>query len=388
MRRALFVQYTNPAGYPPLEHLIAKLLEEDWSVRCLGVAQQGAASLRIPLHPNLTMDMTDRPSRGIRQKLHYVAFCFRSLWLSLRWHPDLVYVSDSMAAPAGLLTLLAGHRRLVYHEHDTPKDSASGFQALIILMRRAICRRATWVVVPNHGRARIVATTTNRKAPVLTVFNCPGRSELSPRPTETKVINDESVFWLYFHGSIVPDRLPPAVIDALALLPNRVHLRIAGYETAGSIGYVQALQDRARGLNVLHRVEYVGAIPNRNALLKYARDSHLGLSLMPLETDDINMKHMVGASNKPFDYLACSCPLVVSDLAEWREMYVDAGLASACDPKSPDSIAQAVRYWLDDRSRYFQAQIHGLHQIETQWNYEMQSAPLRSLIEDSLFASA
>lgn len=310
--------------------------------------------------------------------MHYALFCIRSLWFVCLRRPDLVYASDPMAAPVALMALALGRRNVVYHEHDAPAYATTGVQSFINRLRRSICRRATSVVVPNQGRANDLAqcagvVVDNR---ILTVFNCPSRIDLSTDSTKVKPLDGENDVWLYFHGTIVPDRIPLTVVDALALLPRRVRLRIAGYETAGSVGYTKVLMDHARDLGIADRLESVGAIPDRSALLRYARASHLGLSLMPMESDDINMKYMVGASNKPFDYLACGCPLIVSKLAEWIDMYVDAGLASACDPGSPESIAKAVMYWLDDEKRYSDARQEGLRRIQADWNYETQFAPV------------
>jgi hypothetical protein len=46
---------------------------------------------------------------------------------------------------------------------------------------------------------------------------------------------------------------------------------------------------------------------------------------MPKVSEDINMQAMVGASDKAFDYLACGLALLVSDLPDWRAIYVEAG---------------------------------------------------------------
>ena len=51
--------------------------------------------------------------------------------------------------------------------------------------------------------------------------------------------------------------------------------------------------------------------------------------------EDLNMLHMVAASNKPFDYMACGLPLLVTDLPEWVETFVKPGYALACDPDDP-----------------------------------------------------
>lgn len=384
MRRALFIQYTNPAGYPPLQHAMAALLDAGWHVHCLAANHPSATPLRLPTHANLRVDITQRPSPGLLQKAHYLAYCLRSLWVMCLRRPDLVYTSDPMATPPALVALAIGIRSVVYHEHDAPGQTVSRFQAFVGKCRTIACRKATLVVVPNRGRANDIARVVGDDKRLMVVFNCPSQTEALAEPSARPAMRHDAPVWLYFHGSIVPDRLPATVIDALSLLPDRVHLRIAGYETAGSSGYTQKLLDRAQVLGIVHRLELVGTIPERSALLQYARDSHLGLSLMPMESDDINMIHMVGASNKPFDYLASGCLLIVSDLPEWREMYVDAGLANACDPRSPDSIARAVRGWLDDEPRYLRAQQSGLKRVATEWNYQVQFEPVLQRITDGI----
>lgn len=385
-RHALFVQYTNPAGYPPLEHAMGILLAAGWTVHCLGInAGGGASALALPPHPNLVVETMQRPPPGIRQKLQFFAFCVRALWRLITQRPSLVYASDPMASPAALAATSLSVPSVVYHEHDAPGRDASGFAAFILRLRDATCRRASWVVVPNGGRASdLVASTGAQADRVLTVFNCPGHNESVDVSNARPELAADRPVWLYFHGSIVPDRLPFAVVEAIAQLPDTVCLRIAGYETVGSVGYTERIKDRAREMGIAHRIEALGPIPDRSALLAHARASHLGLALMPMQSNDINMRHMVGASNKPFDYLACGCPLIVSDLTDWRQMYVAAGLGSACDPNSAESIAAAVRYWLANETRYRQAQQAGLARIASDWNYEAQFAPLLARIEAAL----
>ena len=59
---------------------------------------------------------------------------------------------------------------------------------------------------------------------------------------------------------------------------------------------------------------------------------------MPKKSEDINMQNMVGASNKPFDYMACGLPLLVTDLPEWTSTFVEPGYARACNPDDTDVI--------------------------------------------------
>jgi glycosyltransferase involved in cell wall biosynthesis len=158
----------------------------------------------------------------------------------------------------------------------------------------------------------------------------------------------------------------------LALLPDDVLLKVAGYETVGSLGYVDTLRGRATLLDVSHRVEFVGAIPHRDELLKLSRSCEVGLALMPRRTVDDSMQAMTGASNKPFDYLACGLAVLVSDLPDWCEMFVKPQYGLCCDPADPASVATAVRYFYDNpRARREMAQ-RGRQKILAEWNYEVQ----------------
>src|SRR5262245_18445131 len=127
---------------------------------------------------------------------------------------------------------------------------------------------------------------------------------------------------LLYHGSIVPARLPKAVLHALTKLPECVALRLVGYDTIGSMGYVAQLEREAIRLNLGARVESLGTIASHADLLSLSDDCDVGLALVPLATTDANMRSMPGASNKAFEYLACGLPILVSDRQEWRVMFV------------------------------------------------------------------
>jgi len=90
---------------------------------------------------------------------------------------------------------------------------------------------------------------------------------------------------------------------------------------------------------------------------------------------------MAGASVKPFEYLACGLALLVTDTAEWEEMYVQPGYALSANPDSPESIAAAVRNFLDEPGLAQRMGEAGRNRIRTEWNYETQFAPVQELLE-------
>jgi glycosyltransferase involved in cell wall biosynthesis len=178
-----------------------------------------------------------------------------------------------------------------------------------------------------------------------------------------------------YHGSIIPVRVPITIIEALALLPEDVSLTVVGYETIGSQGYTQALLARAEHLGVRERVHCLGPI-SRFDLMKTCASCHVGLALIPLINDDANLQAMTGASNKPFDYLACGLAVLVSDLPDWREMFVEPGYGLSCNPGEPVTIAAALRWFYEHPGDRMLMGEQGRKRILAEWNYETQFQPV------------
>jgi glycosyltransferase involved in cell wall biosynthesis len=223
--------------------------------------------------------------------------------------------------------------------------------------------------LPNGYRAKRFAEATRCAAPPLEIWNCPRRAEVSaPRPVKSGRIG------FLYHGSIVPDRVPLNIIDALALLPDDVLFTVVGYETVGSAGYSKVLRDRATELGISQRLNLPGPL-NRRDVFAVSLQHEAGLALLPLKSADINFVAMTGASNKPFDYLACGLPLLVSKLPEWEEMYVKPGYALSCDPNSVESIASALRWFCDHPEQMRAMGERGRQKILSDWNYEAQFQP-------------
>jgi glycosyltransferase involved in cell wall biosynthesis len=174
------------------------------------------------------------------------------------------------------------------------------------------------------------------------------------------------------------------VIDAVALLPEHVKLRILGYETAGHQGYVELLLRRAHELGIPERVEVVGTVARRSDLFSWCRRGHVGLAFMPDPTDDVNEQTMAGASNKGFDYLACGMPVLTCHRPEWREIYVDNGYGLACDPTNPEQLASSLRWLLDHPHEAHRMGEQGRQRILDDWHYEKVFAPVLDLLDGRL----
>lgn len=379
MAKITYIQYTNPAAYPPLEHSSRMLADVGWQVLFLGTEANGSRDLTFGDHPNIHTKQFSLAPAGWRQKLHYLLFCGWALWHCLTWRPRYIYASDLWSCPIALCLSYLPGLRVLYHEHDSPPaEGRNTFQKLCLAARRRLAHRTAAGILPNAQRAAVFRRQVADRE-VHCVWNCPSTQEVElERPLPKK-----ERFVVFYHGSIVPERLPLAVVDALSKLPDHVCLEVAGYETAGSRGHVERMRARARELHVAHRFEYRGAIPQRRDLLKICAQADLGLALMPLESSDINLRHMTGASNKPFDYLANGLPLVVSCLEDWEQMFVKPGFARSCNPHDADSIAQAIAWFVERPEETAAIGRHGREKVLRDWNYETEFEPVFKLLSRS-----
>ncbi len=378
-RRVLYVQYANPAGYPPLEHSSRILAGGGWHVLFLGVMSFGMEELRFPALEGVTVKRLGGKPTGWLLKLHYLAYALWVFYWVLRWRPSLLYVSDPLATPIAGALLAFGRKRVIYHEHDSPNVSRGFMNRLVAKCRTFVAQRADLCIAPNTDRLLAFTKSTGTShEKTLCVWNCPSKHEVGVSLRK----RTSADFFVYFHGSINETRLPRTVVQAIASLPSHVKLRFAGYETLGSQGYIQELVNFGRALGLeASRVEYLGAAANRSQIMEWARSSDVGLAFMPNHSDDINTRFMVGASNKAFDYMACGLPFLVTQLPEWVEFFVRPGYAIQCEPNDVQSIVSALRWLIENPARREQMGIAARERIQSEWNYERQFQPVLEVLD-------
>ncbi|PWB84665.1 MAG: hypothetical protein C3F11_00080 [Methylocystaceae bacterium] len=377
MKSILYIQYTDPSAYPPLEHSSILLAERGWRVCHLGVVAGGAAKdLTLVRHDSISASLMSPPQRRGLTPLHYVRFLAWCRSEILRRRPSVVYCSDVRSYPVGLWASRLPGVVTVLHEHDPPRPGAGGIVGRLLWKARELfASRASLVVIPQDERARRFQEETDAdRGKMHVVYNCPLKREIEEQASERKASGSGVTLW--YHGALGEGQLPSAVIDALALAPDDVRLEFAGYETVSGKGHVEKLIERAQALGLADRVRYYGALPLRADLLRAAARADIGLALFANRFRD----PMVGASNKPFDYLACGLPLLTNRTPEWEGFFGAAGVSISCDPENPDDIARAALALRNDPARRRAMADTGRRLVETKWNYEAQFARVLRII--------
>lgn len=370
-RRIAYVQYTNPTAYPPLEHSAKIFTSLGWEVSFYGVHADGDADrFRFSDDTLVNTNLLRRWPGKWFLKVHLVWF---AIWCSYRIilnRPDMLYVSDPRACAVGvLLTWLTGVP-VVYHEHDSPREFPLNTAERIMLRARKLMGwRSRLCILPSVSRANAFSRAIPNSAPVIPVMNCPVIGEVikvvknAPRSGQLRV---------YYQGSLVPQRLPLTILDALAELPDEIELMVIGYETRGYPNYGRHFQHEASSRKVASRVRFLGTVETRHELLWWCAQNDVGLALMPMDSCDPNEKAMAGASNKVFDYLACGLAVLVSDIADYRQLFVENGVAISCNPADPSSLAAALRWFLNHPKETNEMGERGRQRIMDEWNYERQ----------------
>lgn len=368
MPRILYVQYTNPAAYPPLHHSATILAEAGWDVLFVGIGARGAARLVLPDHPRIRYKQILKASGGAFGAAKYTSFVARVQLEALQFRPDWCYASDVQGAPPALAIRPFSGARVLYHEHDAPQRAD-----VVMSARNQLARTADIVVAPAAARLALLPTGARKR---YIVWNCPRASEVAAMPPRV----EHAPFRLVYSGSLSRDRLTPHIIDAMKQLPNHVELHFFGYETAGHPGYAGELLARAEQAGLNGRVQYRGVIPARADLLAQLPGYDLGIATVVRDADP-NLASLAGASNKPFEYLGAGLPLLVSDDLEWVKLFAEPGYAATCNPTDAVSIANALKRFVGDRDYGRAMGAAGRARVLLEWNYEKQFAPVLDALQ-------
>lgn len=307
MPKAVYIQFTNPELYPPLEHGSKMLVEYGWECAFYGRCHAMTGTIVFPELKGRRVYALPKWSMRLPTMVEYLLY---AAWVVLnvaRQRPDVVYTSDPLAAPLGVLFYRLGFH-VVYHEHDSPDRSLANW---IRGARRRLFRSALCSVIPNAAR---IANEGLEIRELLEVRNYPAMDELVQ--LEQAECMESAVVRLVYIGTLVPSRLPMSFFESLDDCGLVVEVQLMGYETVHSTGYVQELIERFRGTAGL-RIEFLGAFPRKEMLERAAR-ADAGLLLFS-NPEDVNEGAMAGASNKIGDYLAAGIPTVCfrTDEFEW-----------------------------------------------------------------------
>ena len=298
MPKAVYIQFTNPELYPPLEHGSKILVDHGWTCLLYGRRHAMTDTITFPSLDGRTVEALPKWSMRLPTAIEYFLY---AVWVACKvavHRPDVIYVSDPLTTPIGLFFDRLGFK-VVYHEHDSREKGS--LPRWIQGARRNLFRSALFSVIPNAKR---IAREGLEIRELLEVRNYPMMDEVVKLER-----SDSAAVRIVYFGTLVPSRLPMKFFEALDESGVEIEVQLMGYETVHSAGYVQELAGYFLGSSTL-RFEELGAFP-RAEMLRRAAQADVGLLLFS-QPEDVNEGAMVGASNKIGDYLASGLPMLCS----------------------------------------------------------------------------
>lgn len=372
-----FIQFTNPTAYPPLEHSGLILSRQGWEVIFTGIQWNNSGDFSFSEELNPQIFKISAAKSGWKRKVLLASFTMYSVLVCLKKRPHWIYVSDPMASPAGLLASILGFN-VAYHEHDTPDSKPTKIKdKLIRSCRNLLARKCRFAIIPQETRKNIFLKETRTTKQVFRVWNCPRAEEVKQgsHPTRLK----EEPLGIYYHGSITETRVPLSLIHAAGRSECPIILRVVGYETIGSVGITDALKESASLYSKTLDLQTPGPQP-RERLFKLMDSMHIGWVAYNESDSDVNLRHLAGASNKAFDYLAAGLAIFMNNTDEWKSIFSQSDVSISCDTTNIKDLSSKIKWAYNNPERVSEMGRNGKQLISTTLNYQQQFKPVSDLL--------
>ena len=257
---------------------------------------------------------------------------------ALRQRADVYHFHNTGLILTGWLLKLHGKRVLYDVREDTPADVRDKFW-----IPRLVRPGVAWAVdIAEKLSGRIfdgiVAATPHigqrfPRSKTAVVQNFPLLDEAFPEPDPYC----ERSPLVLFIGTIMPSRGVLELIDAMGLLPETLHARLA---IAGEFEPA-ALEQEARRKLGWTRTDFAGWLNRRGLLDLLARARVGAVPLLP------SPNNIDSQSIKLFDYMNAGLPVVASNLPRQSEIVKEAQCGILVEPGQPKAIAEAIQWLLE-----------------------------------------
>lgn len=364
--------YNNPDNYPPIVNGVHLLTGAGFRVQVFCRDDGKQWNVSYPPGSNIYRIASAQTSSW-KQYLAFVHRAFRD-----GSGHSIVFLGHDMHGllPAWLLAKI--HRRpFIYHCHDF-SESTGGPEPfggrLVRLFERRFARSASFVIVPDADRAKVIARKLRLKWPPLIAANAPltrtlGTGSVLHQALAASGRHFERI--LFRQGRIgIGHAIEKTIESILSWASNKWGFVLMGI---GDASYIQKLNDQARTLGVQQQFFVLPPV-GYDQVCEFTPGASLGHALY--DPIHINNVHIATASNKIMEYMEAGLPLLVSDTPPLREMVTRYGCGLTADEESPESIASAVNTLLRDPQKAHKMGAGARRAFEQEFCYERQFAPV------------
>ncbi|MBP8990882.1 MAG: glycosyltransferase family 4 protein [Spirochaetes bacterium] len=291
---------------------------------------------------------------------------FKAYKLALKQNAEIYHFHDPELIFIGLLLKLKG-KKVIYDVHeDVPRQILNKqylkkhisyvISYLFEKFENLFARRFDFLIAATpHIRDRFLKINKN----TIDINNFTLLKEMY-----SKLQWEERENNIAYIGGITKIRGIIELVKALEYINIDINLYLAGdFENKNLEQYVKSL-------NGWKKVKYYGYI-EREGISKILKNSKIGIVTLHPTTN-----YFESLPVKMFEYMSAGIPVIASNFPLWKEI-VEGNKCGICiDPQSPEEIAKAVEYLLNNPEIAKQMGENGRKVVEEKYNWEKEGKKL------------
>jgi glycosyltransferase involved in cell wall biosynthesis len=343
---------------------------------CKSLAQAGHEVTLIITHDrNETIDGVNIVGLKKRKNRFFRMLCGSSeaLRYAFREKADVYHFHDPELIPMGMVLKLMG-KKVIYDVHENTSQQMLNKEWMGSMLKRRIASALmiffewlskisfdTIIVarpdIAKHWNSSKVHTVINA-AVLATIDNAP---DVDTKKTKPVVI---------YAGGLTRIRGTRQLIEAMELVGNRAELWLLGNWD------VENFKRECENLTGWRYVRFLG-YKSVQEVYSYMKKCDIGIvTFLPAPN------HLTTLPNKPFEYMACRLPVIMSNFEYWQEIFGECALF--VNPYDAEDIAEKILHLLDNSNEAKKLGDKGRELIEEEYNWEAEQGKLLDIYKKVL----
>ncbi|MGH3102753.1 MAG: glycosyltransferase [Gaiellaceae bacterium] len=248
---------------------------------------------------------------------------------------DVVHANDLDTLPAGFLLARSSRARLVYDAHELYSEFEAPAprlaRRLMILLERALARRANAVVTVSEGVGHELRARLGLRVQPFVVPNAPARSTAEPEPFESGPLR------VVYQGGLGPGRQLDDLLSAARAEGVSLAIRIRMADPG-------ALRTAIQRRGLAERVRVLEPVPPAS-VLDALREFEVGLIFDRPQSRNSELS----VPNKFFEYLMAGLAVVAPHLETLGPLVTGEEIGLTYDPHTPDALRATLERLAADR---------------------------------------
>ncbi|WP_246942799.1 glycosyltransferase [Bacillus pinisoli] len=299
---------------------------------------------------------------------------FRMILHGLKNHYDIYHSNDLNTLPQGFICakIRFKQKKLVYDSHEV-QTSRTGYDSKIYgILEGFYIKQIDTMIVENHTRAKYNEDLYGFYPEVIHNYpfkqNNENNKELAPLHQLLGIDKDEKI--LLYQGGIQTGRGLENLVQAAPFFNEGTLVFI------GDGKIKPKLQRMVNEMGLEEKVKFLSKVPVLE-LPNYTRNAYLGFQVL----NNVCFNHYSASSNKLFEYMMASVPVVACDFPEIKRVVEGEQVGLCIDSHNHEEIAEAVNTLLTNKELYLTCQQNTLS-ARDKYNWENEKINLLSIYNE------